>query len=247
MQIVNINKLIYRKAFLLILILLTSFLSSIGQTDTTISLRNNIIKINLISLPPLFNNLNQKWIGLEYQRILNPKLSVSVLTDFGIFEDYSFTKYHDYFDENGGFSYTRQDVSIPGYHIIPSVNYYFFRFKGKAAQGVYVAGKIDYYHYFMRKEIYHSSTNKSESYNNSTLRFNAGCAIGAQYIAYKRFTFDLNISFFTKIFSKSTSDGLPELYPENSFWRSKDNSSWTTINLMFGYAFGSGKKSKPKN
>jgi len=235
-----------RKITLLTVILIIPFFNLIGQTDTIKISRKNIIKINLISLPPLFNNLSQKWIGLEYQRIINEKLSLSLLTDFGIFQDYRFTKYHDFFDENGGFSYTQEDVFIPGYHIIPSINYYFIRSKTKAAQGIYVAGKFDYYHYFMKTDIYHSSTNQTESYKNSTYRFNIGCGLGAQYVVYERFTLDLNVSLFTKLFSKSTSEEVPELYPENSFWRSSDNSSWATVNLMLGYAFGSGKNRKSK-
>lgn len=234
----------FRRTGLIAIIILISFLNIMGQNDSSQVLRKNIIKINLISLPPLFNNLNQKWIGLEYQRLLSKKLSFSVLIDFGIFQDYTFTKYHDFFDENGGFSYTQQDIFIPGFHFTPSINYYFIRSKNKSAQGIYVASKLDYYHYFMKTDIYHSSTGQTESYSNSTYRFNIGCGLGAQYVAYERFTLDLNISLFTKIFSGSTSTDIPELYPENSFWRSGDNSSWATINLMLGYAFGSRKKNK---
>ena len=234
-------------SFLVIMfITLGPFFNLYGQDDSIHSAKNNIIKINLISLPSLFNNLNQQWIGLEYQRILNRRISVSLLTDFGKFEDYTFIKYHDFFDEGQGFSYTQEDVIIQGYHLIPTINYYFISKPEKKGHGVYVSGKIDYYHYFMRKDIYQSATGQTEKYKNSTLRVNVGIGLGAQYIAYERFSLDLNISVFTKIFSHSTTEGLPELYPENSFWRNSNNTSWATINLMLGYSFGSGKKKKAK-
>jgi len=229
-------------SLLITVVFLFSFFISVGQTDSTTVLRNNFLKINLISLPPLFNNLNQKWIGIEYQRLINEKVSISIITDFGIFEDYTYTKYHDYFDENEGFSYTRENVQIPGYHIIPSFRYLLIRPLKTADFGIYATANLDYYQYFLKREVYYSSTDNTISNQNSTYRFNIGVGIGAQYIAFNRFSLDLNIALFTKLISKSTNDEFPELYPENSFWRSNNNSSWATINLMLGYAFGKHKK-----
>lgn len=239
MHVTKHTKLITR--FTLTVILSLSVLMLMSQNDTSSISRNNFIKINLISLPPLINNLNQKWIGLEYQRIINEKVSFSVTTDFGIFEDYTYIKYHDFFDEGQGFSYTREDVRIPGYHIIPSLRYIFIRPFKKANINIYTAVNLDYYQYFMNKDIYQSITGQTTTYHNSTIRFNIGGTIGAQYIAFNRVSLDLNVSLFTKLYSKSTSDELPELYPENSFWRSDNNSTWATINLMLGYKFGCNK------
>jgi len=217
-----------------------------GQADSSKWDHSNIIKINLISLPPLFNKLNQKWLGLEYQRLLNKKLSLALSSDFGVFEDYTYIKYYDFFDEDHGFSYTQEDIFISGFHIIPSINYYPLNFGGKAGQGLFIAGKIDYYHYKMNKQYYNSLTNQTDHSHNTTDRLNIGVAAGAQYIIIRRISIDLNISFFTKIISYSDSETLTELYPENSFWRSNDNSSWATINLMLGYSFGANKSKKVK-
>ena len=230
--------------YLVFILFTLSCIHASGQSDTSNNVRNNFIKINLISLPPLMNNLNQKWIGLEYQRLISERTSLSLTFDVGRFEDYTFTKYHDYFDEHGGFSYTREEVTIPGFHIIPAVNYFLVHSPGKAGQGIYVGGRLDYYQYFMKKQVYESSIDQTTTTHNSTLRFDVGCGVGAQYLAFNRFTLDLNISLFTKIYSSSSNPQYQELYPENSFWRSNDNSTWTTINLMLGYAFGSGNKTK---
>ncbi|MDT8309527.1 MAG: hypothetical protein RQ866_08335, partial [Bacteroidales bacterium] len=75
---------------------------AVHDNDSLNSFKKNIIQINLVSLPPLFTNLNQKWIGIEYQRSINRNFSITLMTDLGKFQDYSFTKYHDYFDENQG-------------------------------------------------------------------------------------------------------------------------------------------------
>ena len=225
------------KVLLFVFFSLSTFILS-GQIDGIKILRKNIISINLISLPPLITNQNQKWIGIEYSRVVNQRVSFSVTTDIGVFENYTYTKYYDFFDEDQGFSYISENVRIPGYHIIPSMEYVVFQLKKKADLGIYVAAKFDYYHYFLNKDIYYSSTDKSQTIYNTTYRFNIGAGVGMHYIAFKRLVLDLNISLFTKIYSKSSSDKSPELYPENSFWRSSNNSNWATINLMLGYAFG---------
>lgn len=202
------------------------------------------MQINLISIPPLFNNLNQKWLGFEYQRNISRNFSLSLMTDFGKFQDYTFTKYHDYFDENQGFSYTTEDVQISGYHIIPSAKYVLLRPIETSPLNIFVSLKFDYYHYFMKKETFDSYSNKTNRLKVSTSRFNIGGSAGVQYIAFNRLTVDLNISIFTKIYSNSSKNNVRELYPQNSFWKNANNSSWATINLMLGYAFGKKKHKK---
>jgi len=223
---------------------MSSFLMTNGQNDSLNSFKKNIIQINLVSLPPLFNNLNQKWIGIEYQRRITRNFSITLMTDFGNFQDYSYTKYHDYFDENQGFSYTREDVLINGYHIIPSIRYVVLQVFKKADVKLYTNINFDYYHYFMKKEVYYSLTDRLDRIRNSTYRFNIGGGIGAQYIAFSRISVDLNISILTKIYSSTSNNTLSELYPENSFWKSSNKATWATINLMLGYAFGNKSKRK---
>lgn len=224
---------------------MSSFLMTNGQNDSLNSFKKNIIQINLVSLPPLFNNLNQKWLGLEYQRNISRDFSSTLMTDFGKFQDYTFTKFHDYFDENQGFSYTTEEVRISGYHIIPSAKYIVLRPIQKSHFDIYVSMKFDYYQYFMKKKVFDSYSNKTDRFKISTYRFNIGGGAGVQYIAFSRLTVDLNISIFSKIYSNSSKNNIKELYPQNSFWKSSNNSSWATINLMLGYAFGN-KKHKNK-
>ena len=95
------------------------------------SFRNNILKINVLPVAPLINGHNQKWIGLEYERFLQQKLSLSATLNVGLFEDYTYKKYHDFFEEDQGFSYTQTDVSTRGYHFIPTIRYYFLFTKSK--------------------------------------------------------------------------------------------------------------------
>lgn len=221
-------------------------LNSGAQSQETVQnvFRPNILKINLVPLPPLINNLNQKWIGIEYQRISNQKISYSALLDVGRFQDYNFTKYYDYFDEHQGFRFTREKVLITGFHLIPSLKYYVRSNRERKGQGIYVSVNIDYYHYFRKTAFFDSATNQTDEAQDQSARFNIGSTLGAQYLAFNRLAVEVNISIFTKLFTTSSAPTNPEIYPLNAFWRTANNASWATINIMIGYAFGSGKTTK---
>jgi len=92
---------IYKYRFLLLLLQLLS-VQLVAQTTAIPenNFRNNIIKINIIPIAEAISGHNQKWTGIEYERFINPGLSIGAIVNFGLFEDYSFTKYHDYFDEH---------------------------------------------------------------------------------------------------------------------------------------------------
>jgi len=204
--------------------------------------RNNIIKLNAIPIAQAINGHNQKWLGVEYERFIKHNLSVGALVDFGLFEDYTFIKYHDYFDENEGFSYTRKDVVTRGYHFIPSVKFYFLSTKQKKGQGFYISGCLDFNQYFKKSEIYFSQTNSFAYENSSTTRLSAGATLGGQFVAFTRLVIDLNISIYGKLFSVSRGQNNSEIPPLNATWVFNDNKGWSTVNLMIGYAFGGGKK-----
>lgn len=242
----GILKLKQKKLFLSLLSVAMLILNSgaHGQETLQKESRPNILKINLVPLPPLINNLNQKWIGIEYQRISNQKISFSALLDVGRFQDYSFTKYYDYFDEHQGFRFTREKVLITGFHLIPSLKYYVKSSRERKGQGIYVSGNIDYYHYFRKTAFFDSATKQTDDAQDQSARFNIGSTLGAQYLAFNRLAVEVNISIFTKLFTTSSAPTNPEIYPLNSFWRTANNASWATINIMVGYAFGSGKTTK---
>jgi hypothetical protein len=206
------------------------------------SFRNNIIKINIIPIAESISGDNQKWMGIEYERFIKPGLSVSVLVNFGLFEDYTFTKYYDYFDEHDGFSYIRKDVKTKGYHFIPSAKYYFLKTKKKKGQGIYVGGCIDFNQYFKYSETYSSLSNSFSYENSSTTRVGIGAAAGGQFVAFTRLTIDLNISIFTKLFSIGKGQNNSTIPPLHATWVFNNSNSWSTVSLMIGYAFGGGKK-----
>ena len=229
----------------LIVLILQLTVTSIKAQDTSnrqSNFRNNIIKINVIPIAESINGHNQKRISIEYERFLKHNLSVGAVVNFGLFEDYTFIKYHDYFDENEGFSYTRKDVVTRGYHFIPSVKFYFWGTKQKKGQGLYISGCLDFNQYFKKSEIYFSQMNSFAYENSSTTRLSTGATLGGQFVAFTRLVIDLNISIYGKLFSVNRGQNNSEIAPLNATWVFNDNKGWSTINLMIGYAFGGGKR-----
>ena len=231
------------KYYILLLFFQLTLATATSQETSKLqsSFRSNIIKLNVIPIVQAINGHNQKWIGIEYERFLSHKLSVGVLVNFGLFEDYTFIKYHNYFDENEGFSYTRKDVVTRGYHSIPSVKYYFLKTEKKKGQGFYVAGSIDFNQYFKKSEIYFSRSNSFEYENSSTTRMSAGATLGGQFVAFTRLVIDFNISIYGKLFSFNRGQNNSEIAPLHATWVFNDNNAWSTVNLMIAYAFGGGK------
>ena len=233
----------YKYGFLFLLLQLLSV--QLVAQNTAIpekNFRNNIIKINIIPIAEAIGGHNQKWVGIEYERFIKPALSVGAIVNSGLFEDYTFIKYHDYFDEHDGFSHTRKDVKTKGYHFIPTVKYYFLKSKKKKGQGIYAAGSLDFNQYFKNSETYTSLTNSYAYENSSTTRMGIGAVAGGQFVAFTRLTIDLNISIFTKLFSIDKGQNNTSIPPLHATWVFNNNNSWSAISLMIGYAFGGGKK-----
>lgn len=233
----------YKYNFILVFLLLFCSLAEAQTTSKPDSpVRNNLVKLNLLPLFPAFNGHNRKWVGVEYERFLNQKMSISIMADVGLFEDYTFIKYHDFFDENGGFYFTQQKVKTQGYHFIPSFKYYFLTTKRKTGQGFYVAGNLDFNQYFQKSELYHSQNNTYDYSSSLTSQMAIGTTLGGQYVAFSRLVIDLNISVFTRLFSLNSGPEEFEIKPLHAAWVFNNNKSWATVNLMIGYAFGGGKK-----
>ena len=229
--------------FFLVVFFLISFFAKAQTSDLPKpGFRNNLIKLSLMPALQSINGNNQKWIGIDYERLLNNKMSVTALLDVGLFEDYTYTKYYDFFDEGEGFHYLQQTTKTKGYNFIPSFKYYFLTTKTKKGQGFYAAGNLDMNQYFSQTELYNSKTNSNNYSNSSTTRMAIGLTLGGQYVAFSRLVIDLNISLFTKLFSINNGAEASEIPPLNATWTFNNNNSWSTVNFMLGYAFGGGKK-----
>jgi hypothetical protein len=204
--------------------------------------RKNEIKLNLLPVSSLFNGHNQKWLGIEYERHIANRTSISTIINAGLFEDYTFIKYHDYFDEHEGFSYTKTNATTWGYHLIPSLKYYFIILNKTQESGFYLSGNLDFSQYFRKTRYFQSLSGNTSSSENSTTRLAIGASLGGQYIFFSRLIFGANISLFARLFSVNKDKSQDEIFPLNANWKFSGNTGWATANIMIGYAFRGGKR-----
>lgn len=215
-----------------------------GQDSIPDIFRKNIIKINFIPVIPALSGQSQQWVGIEYQRYINTRISVSLLINTGIFEDYNYKKYYDFFNQHQGFSYTQRDVKTTGYDLIPAVNYYFLRSSLKPGQGLFAGGKIDINQYFKKSSTYDSQTGSTNNFQFTQTRIGIGLSAGGQYIAWSRLSLGMDLSLFFRVLENKSMPDQLSIPPINAFWKTDEDTMWATVQIMIGYAFGGGKNKK---
>jgi hypothetical protein len=206
------------------------------------NVRNNMVKVDLVPVIPLINGHNQKWVGLEYERLFHKKFSFDVSLDGGLFKDYTFIKYYNFFNEEMGFYHEDQNVTTRGYHFMPSFRFYFLQIKNTRGKGLYLGGILDYSQYFEKSSEYSSLTGITQNSKNTTSRLSLGLALGLQYTAWSRLVVDLNINFIAALFSGNKGDRTSALDPLIATWTYYNKVAWSSINFSMGYQFGKGKR-----
>jgi hypothetical protein len=222
-----------------ILLLFSIFFSSdINAQIADSSQKKNAIKLDLVpAYYDFFDYRKQIRVGLEYERTLNQKAFISSDIDIGLFDEYTFCKYYDFFNQNQGTYFIRQDATIKGFHLIPAYNYYLFRSKKKPNQGVFAGGLVEYRFYQKKLDIYNSQTfeKTSEKYKQTTL--GAGVQVGVKYSFGKHFFLGFRTSFTMKILNHISEKDVNEIKALNAQWTDSKNRFWWVTNLKVGYAF----------
>ncbi|NTW33188.1 MAG: hypothetical protein HGB12_11285, partial [Bacteroidetes bacterium] len=161
----------------------------------------NSIKIDLLPLYyDFFDTRMQIRTGIEYERNIKPDFFAACFLDIGLFDNYVFKKYYDFFIQNQGFYSVEQKASIMGFHFMPSYNYYIFKSKNKQKQGIYFSVIMDVNYYLKNIEIYNSKTEVKTSNKFSQLRYGVGFNLGAKYAFGSHFFAEMKTSLLTKIF-----------------------------------------------
>lgn len=235
---------IIRKYVLLILTFTIVVANAQESKQSEVVSHDHLIKLNLLPIFPAINGHNQKWAGLEYNWLHSKTLSLDIMLNAGLFEDYTFIKYHNYFEEDGGFCNTRQEVRTWGYHIIPSIRYHFLNIGKIKGRGFYLGGNIDFNQYIKTIRTIESLTGEESSYNCSSIRFSMGATLGGQYILWSRIVVDVNISLYAKLFAINSDGNNNEIDPLHATWLFYNGDAWSTLNVMIGYSFGTGKRRK---
>ena len=91
------------------------------------------IKLDLAPLYSVFFDVRkQARIGLEYQWGMEKRSFYGIHADGGIYDDYNFYKYYDFFNTGEGFRYMLRNVKTYGFHVLPAWHYRLSRNTEKA-------------------------------------------------------------------------------------------------------------------
>jgi hypothetical protein len=225
--------------FYISIFLCLSFCQKVSaQKNSDSTAFRNSLKLDIFPIYyDFFDYQKQIRVGVEYERDINNKSFAALCTDIGVFDDYSYTKYYDFFNQNQGMYSIRQDVIIKGFHIIPSYNFYFFQSEKKSNQGIYAGGIIDYHFYRKRLDNYNSLTTEDITYRYEQSRIGVGLNAGAKYGFGKHFFAEVKTALCFKIYYYFSGQFMNPIKPLNAEWTDSKNNFWLVLNVRICYAF----------
>jgi hypothetical protein len=227
---------IKRVLFTLLVACLCGF-SAMAQ-DNKPKANKNFFAIDVIPLYyDFFDYRKQIRVGVDYSRQFKTHWFAGAAIDCGLFDDYTYTKYFDFFNQGTGYHYIRQDALITGFHFLPSGNYFFWQSKAKPGQGMYCGAIIDLNFYRKKLDIFNSQTLESSSDVIKQFKSGAGISLGGKCYMGNHFFAEIKTSFFGKIFFTTSDDKINAVKSINAQWSSGNNNFWWVSNLKFGYAF----------
>jgi hypothetical protein len=209
-----------------------------AQKDTLSVSHKNAIKIDIFPMYyDFFDYRKQLRMGTEYERILNDRYSLSCDLDFGLFDDYKFVKYYDFFGQNGGMYSIEQAITIKGFHLTPAFNRILFRSKKKDSRNVFCSALADINVYRKKLDYFNSRTSEKYADDYSQTRLGLGIGIGARYGIGQHFFAEISTSFLGRIFYSISIKDVNIIKPLNAQWTDSRNNFWWVSHIKFGYAF----------
>ncbi|MEI6123922.1 MAG: hypothetical protein WCQ95_09850 [Bacteroidota bacterium] len=224
--------------FSILLLMLTTYGPLLKAQDSITQVFKNSVSIDGVPLYyDCFDYRKQIRFNVNYTRQFKSHWFLSSALDIGLFDDYTFIKYYDFFNQNQGFYSVTQRAKISGFHFISSYNYYFCQSKKKMGQGFYGGGAVDFNYY--RKTLKSNNSLSLETTFNTINQFRTalGVDVGIKYFIRHHFFAELRSSFFCKLFLKSSNNTVNNVMPLNAQWTSLNKNFWLITNLQFGYAF----------
>ncbi len=177
-----------------ILVLLVALRASAQQRSEFPALKQDAIKINLLS--PAYGNLS-----LTYQHLINPLKSLNITVGYMDFDDYT------RFDDGNSYKFRMQ-----GFSIIPE---YRTNFTGYGLNGTYAAPFLRYMNYQTAEDNIILSNGTKGSKSGSIQSLGVGFVIGKQHIIKNRVLFDYFIGPAYQVIidnvGRGSSDYLPSI------------------------------------
>jgi hypothetical protein len=228
----------YKQIIILVIVIVFINQSGVYAQSDSLPLHKNAVKIDLVPYYYDFFDIRKQVRGaVELERYLDRKSSVSLFCDIGLYDDYTYRKYYDFFNQNQGLHWTEQRVQIRGFHLQPSYNRYFLKSEKRLLRNIYAGAGFDFQYYWKLLEIDNSLIEKSMKYDYYQLRLGAGLHIGLKYFFGKHFFTEVKTKLYTCVFTHVSQNGMNPIRPLNTQWTDSGYKFWWVSNLIIGYAF----------
>jgi len=225
------------KFSLIFIIIFGTRIAAFTQEHSDSLANKNSVKLDLIPFyHVLFDNRVQLRIGLEYERYVFTRSSVSCYLDIGLYDKYNFIKYYDFFNQNQGMYSIQEEVSIAGFHLLPSYNYYFHGAGKKKGERYFFGAITDVGYYHKNMHNYNTLTLDSHAATYNQTKLGMGLSLGFKNNYGNHIFLELKTSLLTKLYNSTTS-GLNQIKSLDAQWTSTDYNFWWISNLKIGYAF----------
>lgn len=194
------------------------------------------IKLDLVPLYHVFFDVRQQLrIGAEYEHTLSSKDFVTLQLDAGLYDNYTYKKYHDFFDQTGGINSTFQKVQTFGFHLLPSFSHILSNTSKHKKRQVYMGMTVDFNRFFKK------SVTTEPASGNTTLsaqtKLGAGMHLGMRYRIGKRWYVDIKGIFIQRLFCINSQKDMRDIKPCKAVWFNKKMTCWFIPDINICYAF----------
>lgn len=220
-----------------VLIAFLFIFSNTGSGQDTSSTRKYCLKIDLVSLyDDFFDSKVQVRAAVELERHFNKSWIIGALLDAGKYDQYSFFKYYDFFNQGPGLYSDKVDVRIAGAHLIPGISRE-IKFPARWRNLIWKPGmRLDYSVYFKKSSGRNGLTGEEYIENGWQQRLGAGFHLGLSYKRWAPFIIECRTAFLQRIFSQVPS-GSNEIRALHSVWNSENMKYWWNYSIYLGYEF----------
>lgn len=222
--------------FFLSLIFFSSHVKAISYSGD--SLYRHVLKLDLAaSYYTFFDNKKQLRIGVEYEKKVTAFAFLSCYLDIGMYDNYKFIKYYDFFGQNQDMYFLEQDVMTKGFHIMPGYNYSILKIRKVPRLKFFAGGVLDASFYQKKINYFNSQTLDKSDKKVYQYKTGIGPSLGVHYKLGTHIIAEAKTFLGVKILNIISDKNAHIIKSLNAQWTDTQNHFWWVTNLKIGYAF----------
>lgn len=194
------------------------------------------IKLDIVPLYSVFFDVRQQLrLGAEYEHSLGTRTFATLQLDAGLYDNYTYKKYHDFFSQTGGINNTVQKVQTFGFHLLPTYNYILSNTSKHTRKQFYTGITADFNRFFQKSTILDAGTSNTQL--RAQTKFGAGVSLGMRYRVKKQWYVDFKGIFIRRLFCINSQKDMKDIKPYKAVWFNQAMTSWFIPDINICYAF----------